>query len=153
VAAFFESAAKSSGKAKSAANWIVNEIARILNERNLTIETSKLTPASLVEILGLIDAGIVTAASAKEALARSAETGRSPAEIVRESGMATVTDSAAIEKSVDTVIAANPKAVADFKGGKDATVKFLVGQVMKATQGRVKAQAAEELLRRKLTGA
>ncbi|HZN63467.1 MAG TPA: Asp-tRNA(Asn)/Glu-tRNA(Gln) amidotransferase subunit GatB [Planctomycetota bacterium] len=151
TAAFFEAAARAAGKARTVANWVVNEIPRFLNEGNLTLETSKLTPAALVELLGLIDAGIVTVASAKEALAKSAETGRSPAEIVREGGMATVTDSGAIEKSVDAVIAANPKAVADFKGGKDSTIKFLVGQVMKATQGRVKAQAAEELLRRKLS--
>jgi aspartyl-tRNA(Asn)/glutamyl-tRNA(Gln) amidotransferase subunit B len=148
---FFEAAAKSAGKAKTVANWVGNDIARILNERNLTLEASKLTPAALVEVLGLIDAGVVTVASAREALARSAETGKAPADIVRESGMATVTDSAAIEKSVDDVLAANPKAVADFKGGKDSTIKFLVGQVMKATQGRVKAQAAEQLLRKKLT--
>jgi aspartyl-tRNA(Asn)/glutamyl-tRNA(Gln) amidotransferase subunit B len=152
VAAFFEAAAKGVGKAKTVANWVVNEIARILNDRNLTLAASKLTASALVEILGLIDAGVVTAASAKEALAKSAESGRAPADIVREGGMATVTDSAAIEKSVDAVIAANPKAVADFKGGKDSTIKFLVGQVMKATQGRVKAQAAEELLRKKLSG-
>jgi aspartyl-tRNA(Asn)/glutamyl-tRNA(Gln) amidotransferase subunit B len=152
VAAFFEAAARGAGKAKTVANWVVNEIARILNDRNLTLASSKLTPSALVEILGLIDAGVVTVASAKEALAKSAETGRAPADIVREGGMATVTDSAAIEKSVDAVIASNPKAVADFKGGKDSTIKFLVGQVMKATQGRVKAQAAEEHLRKKLSG-
>ena len=150
TAAFFEAAARAAGKAKTVANWVVNEIPRVLNERSLTLETSKLAPASLVELLGLIDAGIVTVASAKEALARSVETGRSPADIVRESGMATVTDSAAIEKAVDGVLAANPKAVADFKGGKDSTIKFLVGQVMKATQGRVKAQTAEDLLRKRL---
>ena len=153
IAAFFESASRSVGKAKTVANWVVNDVARILNERNLTLESSKLTPSALVEVLGLVDAGIVTMASAREALARSAETGRPPADIVRESGMATVTDSSAIGKTVEDVIAANPKAVADFKGGKDATIKFLVGQVMKATQGRVKAQAAEELLRKRLSGA
>jgi aspartyl-tRNA(Asn)/glutamyl-tRNA(Gln) amidotransferase subunit B len=135
------------------ANWVVNDVARILNERNVTLESSKLTPSALVEVLGLVDAGIVTVASAREALARSADTGRPPADIVRESGMATVTDASAIGKTVDDVISANPKAVADYKGGKDATIKFLVGQVMKATQGRVKAQAAEELLRKKLSGA
>jgi aspartyl-tRNA(Asn)/glutamyl-tRNA(Gln) amidotransferase subunit B len=153
VAEFFEAAARAAGKAKAVANWVVNEIARILNERHLTLETSKLTPAALVEILGLIDAGVVTVASAKDALARSAETGRAPADIVREAGMATVTDAASIERTVDAIIAANSKAVADFKGGKDSTMKFLVGQVMKESKGRVKAQAAEELLRRKLSGA
>ena len=153
VAEFFEAAARAAGKAKAVANWVVNEIARILNERHLTLETSKLTPAALVEILGLIDAGVVTVASAKDALARSAETGRAPADIVREAGMATVTDAASIERTVNEVISANAKAVADFKGGKDSTIMFLVGQVMKATKGRVKAQAAEELLRRKLAGA
>ena len=152
VAGFFEAAARSTGKAKTTANWVVNEVARILNERNLSLEASKLTPAALVEILGLIDAGVVTAASAKDVLAISAETGRAPADLVRERGLATVTDAASIGRTLDAVIAANPKAVADFQGGKDSTMKFLVGQVMKQTQGRVKAQAAEELLRKKLSG-
>jgi aspartyl-tRNA(Asn)/glutamyl-tRNA(Gln) amidotransferase subunit B len=150
VAVFFEAAARGAGKVKTVAKWVVNEVARILNERNLTLEGSKLVPAALVEILGLIDAGVVTVASAKDALATSAETGRAPADIVREGGMATVSDAGVIEKAIDEVIAANPKAVADYKGGKASTIMFLVGQVMKATKGRVKAQAAEELLRKKL---
>ncbi|HTF56649.1 MAG TPA: Asp-tRNA(Asn)/Glu-tRNA(Gln) amidotransferase GatCAB subunit B, partial [Planctomycetota bacterium] len=152
IAEFFEQCARATGKAKTVANWVVNEVARVLNEKNLTLEASKLTPSALVEILGLIDAGVVTVASAKNLLALTAETGRAPADLVRERGLGTVTDSGAIERAVDAAIAANPKAVADFRGGKDATIKFLVGQVMKVTKGRVKAPAVEELLRKKLGG-
>jgi aspartyl-tRNA(Asn)/glutamyl-tRNA(Gln) amidotransferase subunit B len=150
TADFFEAAAKASGKPKAVANWIVNEVARILNERNLTLEETRLTAAALVEILGLLDAGIVTSASAKDLLPLAMESGRSPADLVRERGLGTVTDEAAIEREVDAVIAAQAKAVADFRGGKDSTIKFLVGQVMRATGGRVKAPAVEALLRKKL---
>jgi len=151
TADFFEAAARASGKPKAVANWIVNEVARVLNDRNRTMEETPLTPAALVEILGLLDAGVITSASAKDVLALAMETGRSPADLVRERGLATVTDEGAIERAVDSVIAANAKAVADFRGGKDSTIKFLVGQAMKETKGRIKAQAAEALLRKKLS--
>lgn len=151
LADFYEAVVKAGVKAKAAANWTINEVARVLNDRKLLLADSKLPPAALAEIIGLVEAGTVTAASGKEILEHVIGTGRAPADVVREKGLAVVTDAGAIEKVVDSVIAANPKAVADFKGGKDASVKFLVGQVMKQTQGRVKAPVAEELLRMKLT--
>jgi aspartyl-tRNA(Asn)/glutamyl-tRNA(Gln) amidotransferase subunit B len=146
IAAWFEAAVVAGGKAKPVANWMVNELARILNETKKPFGESKLAPAGLVEILALLDAGTITAASAKEVLAAAVESGCPPADIVKERGLAIVTDTGEIEKAVADVIAVNPKAVAD----KDATIKFLVGQVMKSTRGRVKATTAEELLRKHL---
>lgn len=150
MADFYEAVVRAGVKAKTAANWTINEVARVLNDRKLLLEDARLAPAALAEIVGLVEAGTVTAASGKEILDHVIGTGNRPADIVREKGLAVVSDAGEIEKTVDAVIAANPKAVADFKGGKDASVKFLVGQVMKQTQGRVKAPVAEELLRRKL---
>jgi aspartyl-tRNA(Asn)/glutamyl-tRNA(Gln) amidotransferase subunit B len=77
-------------------------------------------------------------------------TGRSAKDIIDEKGLSQITDSGEIEEAVSQVLAANPQAIADFKGGKETALKFLVGQVMKATRGRANPQLANELLERKL---
>jgi aspartyl-tRNA(Asn)/glutamyl-tRNA(Gln) amidotransferase subunit B len=151
TAGFFEEAARASGKAKAVSNWIVNELNKVLNENKLSMKDTKATPQALVDLLAIIESGSITTASGKEVLAEAVLTGKAPRQIVADRGLAIVTDAGAIESAVDKVIASNAKAVADFKGGKDATIKFLVGQVMKETRGRVKAQQAEELLRKKLS--
>ncbi len=147
---FYEAAVKGGLAPKSAANWIVNEVARVLNDRKKLLGDSKLGPGRLIALVRLVDAGTITAASGKDLLGDLVESDRDPAELVRERGLAVVNDLGEISKVVEAVVAENPKAVADFKGGKDASVKFLVGQVMKRTQGRVKAPVAEELLRKAL---
>jgi aspartyl-tRNA(Asn)/glutamyl-tRNA(Gln) amidotransferase subunit B len=149
MADFFEAAARSA-RPKPVANWIVNELARVLNERKLQPQQWRIVPAQLVALLALVDAGTITAAAAKEILPDVVAAGRDPADLVRERGLAVVTDAASIEAVVDRVLAAQPKAVADYRGGKVATLKFLVGQVMKETRGTVKAPQAEEILKRKL---
>ncbi len=150
IADFFEKAAKGHSKPKSIANWVVNELARVLNEAKLESRTMKVKPGQLVELLALIDAGTITATSAKEVLAEIAGSGRPPMDVVRERGLGIKTDVGAIEAVCDKILAANAKAVADYRAGKEATLKFLVGQVMKETKGTVKAPQAEEILKRKL---
>jgi aspartyl-tRNA(Asn)/glutamyl-tRNA(Gln) amidotransferase subunit B len=150
IADFFEAAAKAHGTPKTVANWVVNELARVLNEKKLDAAAMKIAPGALAELLRLVDAGTVTAASAKEVLAEVAASGRPPSELVRERGLAVITDASAIEAAVDQAIASNAKAVADYRGGKEASLKFLVGQVMKATKGKVKAPDVEAALRAKL---
>ncbi len=151
---FFEKTVGAGANPKKAANWLVNQIQRILNEGKKLIAEKFIKPESLAWTLRLVDEGKVTASSAFEGLSISVQTGQPIDEdaFLKQYGLLALSD---VEFSAiaETVIAANAKAVADFKGGKDSTMKFLVGQVMRATQGRVKAQEAEELLRRKLSGA
>ncbi len=151
TADFFEDAVKRSDKAKVVTNWIINDVNRVLNEHKLSMKDSTTTAASLVDLLQLLDAGTITATSAKEILEDMILHGRAPADVVKDRGLAIVTDMKAIEEAVDKAIAENPKVVADFRSGKDAAMKFLVGQVMKAAKGRMKAPQAEELLRKKLS--
>jgi aspartyl-tRNA(Asn)/glutamyl-tRNA(Gln) amidotransferase subunit B len=150
AADFFEAAARMHAP-KAVSNWVINEVFRVLNVHKLSIREAKAGPATLVDLLRRLEAQEITAASAKEILEETLLTGKPPAEIVRDRGLAIVTDTGAIERAVDEVVAANAKVVADFKGGKDAALKFLIGQVMKKTGGRVKAPAVEELLRKKLS--
>jgi len=147
TADFFEAAARRA-RPKTVANWVVNEVNKVLNENKISMRESKASPDALVDLLATLEAGTITATVAKDVLAETILKGGAPAEIVRNRGLAVVTD---IEAIVDRVIAENSKPVADFKAGKDATMKFLVGQVMKATKGRAQAQQAEELLRKKLS--
>ncbi|HLY08100.1 MAG TPA: Asp-tRNA(Asn)/Glu-tRNA(Gln) amidotransferase subunit GatB [Planctomycetota bacterium] len=151
MADFFEDAAKSSGKPKPVANWLVNELNKILNEKKIEMSAVKATPTALVELIGLVEAGKLTGASAKEVFGEMVETGKAPADIVRSKGLEKIADSGAIEGAAKAAIAANPKAVADFKSGKEAALKSLLGGIMKQTKGQADPRLAEEALRKLLS--
>jgi aspartyl-tRNA(Asn)/glutamyl-tRNA(Gln) amidotransferase subunit B len=150
TADFFEQTAGISGKPKAVANWLVNDLQKILNERKIALGEARITPAGLAELIGLVEAGTLTGASAREAFAEMASSGRAAGEIVREKGLAKVADAGAIEAAARAAIEANPKAASDFKAGKDAALKALLGGVMKQTQGRADPRRAEEALRKLL---
>jgi len=151
MADFFEKAAKASAKPKPVANWLVNELNKILNEKKIGMAEVKTTPEALVELIGLVDAGKLTGASAKEVFADIVESGRSPGDVVQAKGLAKIADSGAIQTAAQAAIAANPKAVADFKSGKEAALKSLIGGVMKQTKGQADPKLAEEALRKLLS--
>jgi aspartyl-tRNA(Asn)/glutamyl-tRNA(Gln) amidotransferase subunit B len=151
MADFFEEAAKVSGKPKPVANWLVNELNKILNEKKIDMAAVKATPEALVELIGLVDSGKLTGASAKEVFADIVESGRSPGDVVKEKGLAKIADTGAIETAAQAAIAANPKAVADFKSGKEAALKSLIGGIMKQTKGQADPKLAEEALRKLLS--
>jgi aspartyl-tRNA(Asn)/glutamyl-tRNA(Gln) amidotransferase subunit B len=148
---FFERAAKLSGKPKPVANWLVNELNKILNERKLEMAQVKATPEGLVELIALVEAGTVTGATAKEVFAEMVGTGAPPAQVVQSKGLGKVSDAGAIEAAAKAAIEGNPKAAADFKAGKEAALKSLLGGVMKATKGRADPRLAEETLRKLLS--
>ncbi|MBI3856958.1 MAG: Asp-tRNA(Asn)/Glu-tRNA(Gln) amidotransferase GatCAB subunit B, partial [Planctomycetes bacterium] len=151
MADFFEEASKLSGKPKPVANWLVNELNKILNERKIEMSAVKATPQGLVDLIALVESGQLTNASAKEVFAANVETGKSPADIVKEKGLAKISDSGALEEAAKAAVAANPKAVADFKAGKDAALKSLLGGIMKQTKGQADPRKAEEVLRKLLS--
>ena len=138
--------------ARLASNWNLGEVSRILNEENIDMEyfSERVKPNQLSELLVLESQSVVNTATAKSVLEEMYNTGRSAKEIIDEKGLSQITDSGEIEETVSQVLAANPQAIADFKGGKETALKFLVGQVMKATRGRANPQLANELLERKL---
>src|SRR5690606_14970235 len=103
-----------------------------------------------VELVRLVEDGAITAASAKEVLDATFASGESPAAIVEERGLGQVRDSGEIDRIALEVIEGNAKAVDDYRAGKESAIKFLVGQVMRATRGRTDPQGATEALRRHL---
>ncbi len=152
MADFFEETARLSGRPKAAANWCANELNKILNERRQAPRDAKVSPVGLAGLIGLVESGALTAANAKEALAEMAASGRGADEIVREKGLGRVADPVAIEAAARAAVDANPKAASDFRGGKEAALKALIGGVMKLTKGRADPRLAEELLRKFLSG-
>ncbi len=151
MADFFEEAAKLSGKPKPVANWLVNELNKVLNEKKIEMSAVKMSPKSLVELIALVEGGKLTGASAKEVFSDIVESGKAPADVVQAKGLAKIADSGAIEGAAKAAIAANPKAVADFKSGKEAALKSLIGGIMKQTKGQADPKLAEEALRKLLS--
>ena len=147
VADFFEKTAKLSGNAKATSNWVMGELLRLLGERtDVSVETLPLTPEALAELIQLIDSKVINGATAKTLFAELFEKGGMPAVMVKERGLGQVSDTGAIEKFAEDVIAANPKVVEDYRNGKQAALQFLVGQVMKLSKGKANPQMAGDLI-------
>lgn len=147
---FFEDAAVAYKKdPKTVANWITGEVLRRLNEENKTILDSPLLPASLVELLFLIDKGKITKTNAKEILANMIKTGDDPRTTVGKLNVTGIPD-AKLEEVVNQVIFENKKAVEDYRKGKEASVMFLIGQTQRITRGRADPEKVGKLILEKL---
>ncbi len=150
---FYESAVAelpndaSAEQSKKIANWMTGELARIQNERGESLGDLKPAPAHFGQLVALIDAGTISSKLAKDVFEAMYETGKDPASIVAESGQTQISDAGELRTIVEQVIAEQPTAVQDFRDGKDTAIKFLVGQIMRATRGRANPQTATELLK------
>lgn len=144
-------AAAASGKVKpkAAANWILSDISKYLNDKNASLEETKLTADKLVDLIQLIDKGTISGAAGKKVLTQLFETDETAEQIVERLGLKQVSDEGAILSIVQDVLAKNEKAVADFKAGKNVT-GFLVGQCMKASRGQGNPQIINKLLAEEL---
>ena len=135
---------------KLASNWMTGELFGRLNKLGVTIENSPITAEKLGGLLALIEDNTISGKIAKDVLDLMVETGKDAAVIVEENGMKQVTDTGAIEKVIDEVMAANPDKVAEYRSGKDKLFGFFVGQVMKLSGGKANPAAVNDLLKKKL---
>jgi aspartyl-tRNA(Asn)/glutamyl-tRNA(Gln) amidotransferase subunit B len=166
---YFESIAQQSKSPKAVANWVINNLRAKLTEANtaerteqaaMGIDTSDITlttlaslkfkPQALLELVALVENKTISNAAAQQVFAEMFDTGKAPAIIVQEKGLAQVSDTGAIEKFCDEAIAANPNPVADYKAGKVAALNSLKGQVMKLSKGKANPALVGEILERKL---
>jgi aspartyl-tRNA(Asn)/glutamyl-tRNA(Gln) amidotransferase subunit B len=115
-----------------------------------TLADLKFNPDTLIELVSLVEAKTISSSAAQQVFAEMFETGKSPALIVQEKGLAQVSDTGAIEQFCDEALAANPKFVADYKAGKVAVLNALKGQVMKLSKGKANPALVGEILERKL---
>ncbi len=160
MADYFEDATKtdayqklpSDKAAKEVSNWLLGQASHIMNAANTDIEGFRKTisPEQLCQLVAKIPAGSVSSTSAKEVLGEMFKTGTDSDDIIEERGLSQISDSGELEATIIDVINSNAQAVSDYKAGKDTALKFLVGQVMRATKGRANPVLAGELLQKKL---
>jgi len=150
VADYFEQVIGAGAPPKSAANWVLGELTRLLNERRLSVERSPVAPRALAGLLALIERGTISSSTAKEVFERMSRSGRSAGEIVEAEGLAQIRDTDALEAAVRQVLSEHPGPAAQYRAGQTRILGFLVGQVMKATGGKASPPIVNQLLRRTL---
>jgi len=144
---YFEAAVKAyGGDPKKVSNWMMNDLLRIINEDHLDPAKMRLTPQYLAELLKLVDAGTINITTGKALLAQVQASGKPPAKLVEEQGLAQVRDDAAIRAVCEHIIAASPDEVSAYRGGKDSLMGWFVGQVMREMRGKADAKLAKEVL-------
>jgi len=146
MADYFESVAAASGNAKSAANWVVNEVVRELKTADFGIDASPVSPVSLGEMIKMIDAGTISGKMAKDVLVEMFKSGRTAANLVAEMG-AQVSDEGEIAALVREVIAASPKQTEQYLAGKTALLGYFVGQVIKLSNGKANPQLVNKVVK------
>ena len=153
LAAYYEAVVrKAPADPKLAAHWVTGELAAALNRDGLEIAASRMTAAQLGGLLERMIDATISGKIAKEVFEAMWASGRDADAIIESKGLKQITDSAAIGRIIDEVMARNPAQLAEYRAGKDKLFGFFVGQVMKATQGKANPQQVNELLKTKLVG-
>ena len=141
----FEGAEKICKNAKAVANWILSDISRILNEKEMEPEQIPFTPEQLASVVMLIEKGTISSAIAKKVVAELFENPSDPEVMIKEKGWIQISDEGAIKEVVVKILENNPQSVSDFKAGKDKALGFLVGQAMKETKGKANPQMLNKM--------
>jgi aspartyl-tRNA(Asn)/glutamyl-tRNA(Gln) amidotransferase subunit B len=152
LADYFENCLAHFDQAKTISNWIMGPLLGLLNSQGKSIEESPVSAENLASLLKLIDKDLISGKIAKTVFEEMAATGKPAEQIVKENGLAQVSDSAAIEAAVDQVLDAHPQEVTRYKEGNVKLLGFFVGQVMKATKGKANPKLVNEMMKRKLDG-
>jgi aspartyl-tRNA(Asn)/glutamyl-tRNA(Gln) amidotransferase subunit B len=150
LAALYERCVATVGDAKKVSNWFLGELSRLLNASGTSASQVRFSPAQFAALLAAVDAGTITAGSAKVAFAVVFETGRDPAAVIAELGLALAQDRGEVERLVDEVLAANPRNVEGYRAGNQKLLGFFVGQVLKALKGRGDPKVVSDLLTKRL---
>jgi aspartyl-tRNA(Asn)/glutamyl-tRNA(Gln) amidotransferase subunit B len=153
LAAYYEAVVRQvGGEAKLCANWVMGDLAAFLNKDGLEITASRVDAAGLAGLVGRIADATISGKIAKDVFEAMWASGQSADAIIEQKGLRQITDTGAIEKAIEEVMARNPGQLADYRSGKDKLFGFFVGQVMKATGGKANPAQLNELLKKKLAG-
>jgi aspartyl-tRNA(Asn)/glutamyl-tRNA(Gln) amidotransferase subunit B len=150
LAAYFDRAVAIAGAPATVLNFVLGDLSRLANESGTPVAEGKVAPEALAELVALTEAKTINSKIAKDVLARLWADGGSAKGLVESEGLAQVSDPGAIARFVDDVLAANAESVTSYKAGKENVLKFLVGQVMKASRGKANPVLVESLLREKI---
>lgn len=147
MADYFDRVMLDFADAKAAANWIMGDLSALLKSNDGSFEHSPVTPKQLAGLLTLVEKGDISGKIAKSVLEDIYQTGKDPEVIVREKGLAQISDEGALQQIIAGVIQNNPKSVADYQAGKESTLGFMVGQVMKLTKGQANPGMVNKILK------
>ncbi len=147
LADLFEETVAICGQPKKVSNWLMGETLRLLKEKGMDPEEICFSPENLAKLIGLVDSKAVNSTVAKEVFEVMFAEDMDPEKYVEEKGLKTVNDEGALRKAVEEVICANPQSVADYRGGKEKAIGFLVGQTMKAMRGKADPGTVNKVLR------
>jgi len=152
LAEFFEAAAAAHGSPQSVANWILRDVLRALHERDLEIEQSRLDPAALADLIALVDEGRTTVKSARGLVPDLVASGGDPGALVRSRNLETLSDSDTLGRAVEEVLAEHAADLERYRAGEQKVLNFLMGQVMKRTQGKADPAAIRAILIARIEG-
>jgi len=150
MADYYENTVKAGAPAKQAANWLMGDLQALLTDHKRGIEECRVSAENLAQMIGLIEDGTISGKIAKDLLPEMFETGRAPKELVAEKGLVQISDTGELEQVVRQVMAEHAGPVADYKAGKKQAFGFLMGQVMKATQGKSNPKLTTDILKKAL---
>ncbi len=153
LADYFDAATKVGAKPKTVSNWLMGDITKILNEKEMEPSDIPFSAEQLAKMISLIEKGTISTSAAKKVLSAMFETSEDPEALVEKLGLVQVSDEGAIKEMIDEVIKNNPQSVADFKAGKAKAIGFLVGQTMKMSKGKANPQIINKLLQEALENA
>lgn len=146
TANYFEKVVEKCNNPKMAANWIMGDFARMLNESDISINESKIVEDNLASLICLINKGTISSKIAKIVFEEMFNTGKEANEIVKEKGLLQISDEGAIKEIVQRVVDNNPQSILDYKAGRDRALGFLVGQVMKESKGKANPGIVNKML-------
>jgi len=150
MARFLDKTAELDTNIKSAVNWLMGDVTAYLKENKLSVQESKLTPESLVEMINLIDKGVISNNIAKKIIITLIEKGGSAENIVKEQGLSVISDESAIREIIIKVLASNEEQVQKYKSGKTQLLGFFIGQVMKETKGKAQPETVNKIVQEEL---
>ena len=150
VGDYFEEAVRQAKRPKAVSNWVMTDVLRTLSEQNLSIKTFPIRPDALAELVELTEAKTINSSTAKLVFGVMLTEGGRAREIVSARGLAQVSDEGFIEDLATQVISENPKSAEDFRQGKAAALKFLIGQVMRLSKGKANPQMAGAAIEKRL---
>ena len=149
---YFEETARLCGRPQAAGNWIANDLLRELGAAKLALDECKVRPAHVAGLVRLVEEGVISSNIAKEVFVEMFQSGEMPEAMVGRKGLRQSTDLDELDRWCAGAIAANPRSVADFKGGKENAINAMKGFVMKQSKGRANPRLVDEILRKKLAG-
>ena len=144
---FFDECLKAYPDAKTISNWMMGELGRLLNQNNLEIDECNIKPIHLVQMLKAIEDGSISGKMAKTIFEEMFASGKSPALIIKEKGLAQISDEGTLLPVIEDIVKANPRVVEDYKNGKDKALGFFIGQIMKSTRGQANPALVNKLLK------